>query len=107
MIKQAIMDYGAVFTSVRMYDENHNRLFASNSNMTYLYYNGTNKTCDHAVSIVGWDDNMEIPGAPDKGAWIMKNSWETGERIMVISMFHIMMYVALKLVLLMHVLQLS
>ena len=75
MIKQAIMDYGAVFTSVRMYDENHNRLFASNSNMTYLYYNGTNKTCDHAVSIVGWDDNMEIPGAPDKGAWIMKNSW--------------------------------
>ena len=75
MIKQAIMDYGAVFTSVRMYDENHNRLFANNSYISYLYYNGTNKTCDHAVSIVGWDDNMEIPGAPDKGAWIMKNSW--------------------------------
>ena len=76
MIKQAIMDYGAVFTSVRMKDENRNPLYVNSPEIGYyLYYNGTNRTCDHAVSIVGWDDNLEIPGAPDKGAWIMKNSW--------------------------------
>lgn len=76
MIKQAIMDYGAVFTSVRMKDENRNPLYVNSPEIGYyLYYNGTNRTCDHAVSIVGWDDNIEIPGAPDKGAWIVKNSW--------------------------------
>ena len=76
MIKQAIMDYGAVFTSVRIKDEKHNPLYVDSPEIGYyLYYNGTNRTCDHAVSIVGWDDNLEIPGAPDKGAWIMKNSW--------------------------------
>ena len=76
MIKQAIMDYGAVFTSVRMKDENRNPLYVNSPEIGYyLYYNGTNRTCYHSVSIVGWEDNIEIPGSPDKGAWIVKNSW--------------------------------
>lgn len=68
MIKRAIMDYGAVFISLRMqtrYDSNIGR----------YVYNTDNGTCTHAVVIVGWDDDIEIPNAPGPGAWIAKNSW--------------------------------
>ncbi|MBR4396347.1 MAG: peptidase C1, partial [Methanobrevibacter sp.] len=74
MIKRAIMDYGAVFTPVYARDS----LIKYNSTLgTYKYYlTYNNKTGpNHAVSLVGWDDNVKVPGAPGKGAWIVKNSW--------------------------------
>jgi C1A family cysteine protease len=73
-IKQAIISYGALYTT--MYFD-----FAYyNSTYKTYYYNGTNT--NHAVAIVGWNDNFDrnkfsiIP--PGNGAFIIKNSWGTG-----------------------------
>ena len=60
-IKRAIMDYGGVATSMYMVGNNQ-------------FYNGSN-SANHAVVIVGWDDDKVISGAPGNGAWIVKNSW--------------------------------
>ena len=66
-IKKAIMDYGAVLSGIYM---------VAPSNDPYQCYQGIMPN-NHAVALVGWDDDMEIKGAPGKGAWIAKNSWGT------------------------------
>lgn len=71
-IKRAIMQYGAVGTGIAYYSA------YTNSNSYYCY---NQMSCNHAVAIVGWDDNYSkynfkwssyIGG---DGAWIAKNSW--------------------------------
>jgi len=69
-IKNALMTYGGLWTSMCL-DES---LFNASSN-TY-YYSGSGDR-NHAVTLVGWDDNKTVPGAPDKGAWIAKNDFGT------------------------------
>ena len=72
-IKKAIMDYGAVSTSI----------YWSSSNLKNgtNYYNSENTGANHAVAIVGWDDNYAASkfnnAPPGNGAWIIKNSWGT------------------------------
>ncbi len=63
-IKKAIMTYGAVYTPV----------YANFDGNGHQYYNGE-KSANHAIVIVGWDDDMTFSGAPGKGGWIIKNSW--------------------------------
>ena len=73
-IKKAIMDYGAVSTSTFWSS-------AYYKNGKNFYYNG-NAGANHAVAIVGWDDNYSrynFKTTPEgDGAWIIKNSWGTG-----------------------------
>ena len=70
-IKRALMQYGAVGTTMYMAGY-------LNSNNAYYYYR-TSDSSNHAVTIVGWDDNFSknnFAHTPEgDGAWIVKNSW--------------------------------
>jgi len=67
-IKQAILDYGGVFTSMYM-DED---LLQGDS----IYYSSiSGEIVNHAVLLVGWNDTIKISNKT--GAWIVKNSWST------------------------------
>ena len=70
-IKQAILNYGAVSTTM-YFDNSYLRVWSGNR-MGHYCTKDTNP--NHAVTIVGWDDDIVVPNAPGKGAWIVKNSW--------------------------------
>jgi len=69
-LKQAVYDHGAVYTSMYW-----NGTFYNSSTHTY-YYHGI-ENANHAVVIVGWDDNKQTQ-ATNPGAWIVRNSWGEG-----------------------------
>jgi C1A family cysteine protease len=72
VIKQALMDYGAVYSTIYW-----NSLNYQETNRTYLYTGSNN--ANHAITIVGWDDSFDrnmfknVPSG--NGAFIIKNSW--------------------------------
>lgn len=74
-IKEAILKYGAVASSL-CYDVSHYSSFYCS-----YYYTGHSKNSNHAVTIVGWDDNYsktKFKNIPEgNGAFIVKNSWGT------------------------------
>ncbi|PIS27099.1 MAG: hypothetical protein COT43_12090 [Candidatus Marinimicrobia bacterium CG08_land_8_20_14_0_20_45_22] len=67
-IKQALLDYGALYTNMRWENGSYNR-----DDFTYCYSGSVDSSTNHAVLIVGWDDTKVTSGGT--GAWIIRNSW--------------------------------
>lgn len=87
IIKDAIMEYGAVGVSYYSDGEMNNSSYYVAGNAAYYCYG--NEISNHAVAIVGWDDdysadNFEYSDGvvtygqkPEgDGAWIVRNSWD-------------------------------
>lgn len=74
LIKQEVMQYGGVYTSYYATSDTAYWNSATNS----FYYNGS-ATSNHAVVIVGWDDNYSRTNFATEpagnGAFIVRNSW--------------------------------
>lgn len=70
-IKAAVYSNGPISTTMYASFPGFNAYDGS----TVLYYTGA-EAVNHAVMIVGWDDNLVHGGGA--GAWICKNSWGTG-----------------------------
>ena len=76
-IKKAIMEHGSLMAGV-YYDYDVNI-----DNYSYYYQNTVSGKTNHAITIVGWDDdfsktNFKVTPQPNNdGAWLCKNSWGT------------------------------
>ena len=69
-VKEAIMKYGAVTSGI---------YYSATYLKSYSYYYSGTAGPNHAITIVGWDDNYSKSNfkdtPPGDGAWICKNSW--------------------------------
>ncbi|MBI5218511.1 MAG: hypothetical protein HY958_06225 [Bacteroidia bacterium] len=68
IIKQALLDHGALYTSMHWRDSSYN-------DTTKTYYYDGNLPENHAVVLAGWNDTNTTAGGT--GAWLVKNSWGT------------------------------
>lgn len=73
-VKSALMNHGAVATTMYFNSANYNA-------SSYKYFDAVIDASDwpyaHCVTIVGWDDALTFSGAPGNGGWIIKDSYGT------------------------------
>ncbi len=71
-IKNAIMTYGVVDAAVYVDDDFSDYSSGVHDDSNNTCDDGWYTTSNHAISLVGWDDNPSEGGG---GVWILRNSW--------------------------------
>lgn len=80
-IKQHIQNYGSVYATLHGSSANMNSKCYNNDTGAKYCNNEYIHSVDHAVSIIGWDDNYSTSNFTEgnqpksNGAWIVRNSW--------------------------------
>lgn len=81
-IKQHIQNYGSVQASIHGNSSSSTALSCYNNETGAKFCDNTIfHSMDHAVSIIGWDDNYSVDNFKEdakpktNGAWIVRNSW--------------------------------
>ena len=71
-IKKMMLKYGAISAAYGHSNDYYNP-------STYAYYYPNVGYANHAITVIGWDDNFSasnfLTTPPGDGAWIIKNSW--------------------------------
>ncbi len=80
-IKEALIEHGAVGVSIYAAQNKSSYYYKYFNPEHAAYYCGDKQKTNHAVTIVGWDDDFPAgyfasnPGTD--GAWLIRNSWST------------------------------
>jgi C1A family cysteine protease len=75
VLKSYVQNYGPVYTTMYAGSGDPWRTEFNNYDGSYTLYHAGTEPTNHAVLIVGWDDDLTHAGG--QGAWIVKNSWGT------------------------------
>ena len=81
IVKQMVMDYGAVSSGIYYPSNSATSYLKKIDSQTWAFNQNVNDKANHAIMIVGWDDNYSkdnfnsLHKPANSGAWLIKNSW--------------------------------
>jgi C1A family cysteine protease len=98
-VKQEITNHGSVGIGIYMVDTKtygSKAVYKKTGEKVATYYCTASKDPNHAVNIVGWDDNFPASSFKSKpagnGAWLVRNCWSTSSKNSLYSYFWLSYY---------------
>ena len=97
IVKQGIINHGAAAISYFAHDSLYSTGYYNGIPVPTYYYDGRGGyIANHAVTVVGWDDNFPASAFATNpmgnGAWLVRNSWTTETGYSMLSYFWLSYY---------------